>query len=153
MVPRTNSFLGELGKKWYVAPFFVLLLAISLGAGAASLPRFDKLEQQLHLRPDQKTQFDIAVASTQRALLAVALTALQLKQQAIDELSKPRPDFSTLADAHEKLVEQNRPLFKAAGDEWKKFTALLDDDQLVIAKKYLRDNLDDLFARLGPTER
>lgn len=131
----------------------VVLLAFSLGAGAASMPKFDKLEQQLHLRPDQKTQFDIAVASTQRALLAVALTALQLKQQALEELAKPRPDFSTLADAHEKLVEQNRPLFKEAGEQWKKFTAMLDDDQLVIAKKYLRDNLDDLFARLGPVER
>ena len=32
-----------------------------------------------------------------------------------------RPDFSTLANAHEALIEQNRPLFQAAGDEWKKF--------------------------------
>jgi len=126
-----------------------LLFAVSLGAAAAALPRFDKLEEKLNLRPEQKTQFDIAVASTQRALLAVALTAMQLKQQVVDELAKPRPDFSTLANAHEALIEQNRPLFKAAGDEWKKFYALLDDDQLVIAKRYLRDNLEDLFAKLG----
>ena len=127
----------------------VLVLAVSLGAGAASLPKLDQLEQRLHLRPDQKTQFDIAVASTQRALLAVALTALQLKQQAVDELGKPRPDFSTLAEAHERLIEQNRPLFKAAGDEWKKFSAMLDEDQRGIAKKYLNDSLDELFGRLG----
>ena len=126
-----------------------LLFAVSLGAAAAALPRFDQLEGKLNLRPAQKTQFDIAVASTQRALLAVALTAMQLKQQVVDELAKPRPDFSTLANAHEALIEQNRPLFKAAGDEWKKFYALLDDDQLVIAKKYLRENLEDLFAKLG----
>lgn len=153
MAPRTISLLGELGKKWYVAPFLALLLVVSLGAGAASLPKLDTLERQLHLRPEQKTQFDIAVASTQRALLALALTALQLKQQAVDELAKPRPDLSTLADAHEKLLEQNRPLFKEAGEQWKKFTAMLDDDQAAIARKYLSDNLDDLFARLGPVER
>ncbi len=131
----------------------VLLFTVSLGAAAAALPRFDQLEEKLNLRPEQKSQFDIAVASTQRALLAVALTAMQLKQQLVDELAKPRPDFSTLANAHEALIEQNRPLFKAAGDEWKKFYALLDDDQLVIARKYLRENLDDLFARLGPLPR
>jgi len=127
----------------------VLLFAASLGAAAAPALKFDKLERELHLRPEQKTQFDIAVASTQRALFAVALTALQLKQQAVDELAKPRPDFSSLADAHEQLIEQTRPLFKAAGEEWKKFCALLDDDQLDIARKYLRDNLDGLFGRLG----
>jgi hypothetical protein len=127
----------------------VLLFAASLGAAAASAPKFDRLERELHLRPEQKMQFDIAVASTQRALLGVALTALQLKQQVVDELAKPRPDFSSLADAHEQLMEQNRPLFKAAGEEWKKFCALLDDDQLDIAKTYLRDNLDGLFGKLG----
>jgi hypothetical protein len=127
----------------------VLLFTASLGAAAAALPRFDQLEQKLNLRPEQKAQFDIAVASTQRALLAVALAAMQIKQQLSDELAKPLPDFSTLANAHAAVVEQNRPLFKAAGDEWKKFYALLDDDQLVIAKKYLKENLEDLFAKLG----
>jgi hypothetical protein len=131
----------------------VLLFTVSLGAAAAALPRFDRLEEKLNLRPEQKTQFDIAVASTQRALLSVALTALQLKQQLVDELAKARPDFSTLANAHATLVEQNRPLFRAAGDEWKKFYALLDDDQLVVAKKYLRENLEDLFAKLGPIQK
>ncbi len=130
----------------------VLLFAASLSAAAAPALKFDKLERELHLRPEQKMQFDIAVASTQRALFAVALTALQLKQQAVEELAKPRPDFSTLADAHEQLIEQNRPLFKAAGEEWKKFCALLDDDQLDVAKKYLRDNLDALFGKLGSVD-
>lgn len=129
----------------------VLLFAASLGAAAAQLPglRLDQLERELHLRPEQKTQFDIAVASTQRALLAVTLTALQIKQQVLDELGKSRPDFSTLADAHEQVIEQNRPLFKAAGEEWKKFYALLDDDQVAIAKKRLQDHLDKLFSKLG----
>ena len=130
----------------------VLLFAASLGAAAAPALKFDKLERELHLRPDQKTQFDIAVASTQRALFAVALSALQIKQQVAEELAKPRPDFSSLADAHEQIVEQNRPLFKAAGEEWKKFCALLDDDQLDIARKYLRDNLNGLFEKLGSVD-
>jgi len=126
-----------------------LLFAASLGAAAASLPKFDQVERELNLRPDQKIQCDIAVASTQRALLGVALSAMQMKQQLADEIAKPLPDFSTLANAHERIAEQNRPLFDAAGLEWKKFYAMLDPQQLEFARKYLRDSVDRLFDQFG----
>ena len=125
-----------------------LLFAVSLGAAAAP-PQFDRIERELNLRPDQKIQFDIAVSSTQRALLGVALSAMQMKQQFADEIAKPLPDFSTLANAHERIAEQNRPLFDAAGLEWKKFYAMLDPQQLEFARKYLRDSVDRLFDQFG----
>ena len=117
-----------------------LLLALSFGA-AAGLPNFDGLEQRLKIRPEQKEQFDITVGSSKRALLAVGIAALQLKDRLTQELAKSAPDFRAFARANEDLVEQTRPLFKEAGEEWKKLYALLDDEQVEIAKSFLRDNL------------
>lgn len=124
------------------ARFFasLLLLFTALGASAA-MPNFDQLEQRLKIRPEQKDQYDLAVGATKRALLAVGLTALQLKDRLAMELAKPRPDFSALARAHEDIIEQNKPLFKEAGVEWKKLHALLDDEQVEIAKSFFREHL------------
>jgi hypothetical protein len=135
----TVAFVRALGA--------AILLAVSFGASAAVMPRFDKLEETLKIRPEQKEQFDVAVGATQRALLSVALTAMQLKERLARELSKPWPDLRAFADAHEALIEQNRPLFKAAGEEWQKLYALLDDEQVEIAKSFLRENLSALFFR------
>lgn len=140
-----SMFLRALGA--------ALLLAVSLGASAAAFPRFEGLEQKLDLRPEQKVQFDIAVAATQRALLSVAFGALQVKEQLIDELAKPRPDVHALARAHEAAIEQSRPLFRAAGEEWKRLLAMLDDRQVAIAKDFLRDNLDRIFAGIDSPQR
>jgi hypothetical protein len=123
-----------------------ILFAVSFGAAASMMPRFDELEQTLKIRPEQKDQFDMAVGATQRALLSVGLTALQLKQKLAQELAKPRPDFGALARAHEDVIEQNRPLFKAAGAEWKKLYAILDDEQIAIARSFVEDKLG-LFLR------
>jgi hypothetical protein len=133
----TISFVRAVGA--------AILLAVSFGAAASAAPRFDKLEQKLKIRPEQKEQFDVAVGATQRALLSVALTAMELKERLEQELSKPWPDLRAFADAHERIIEQNRPLFKAAGDEWKKLYELLDDEQVEIAKSFLRENLSSLF--------
>jgi CelD/BcsL family acetyltransferase involved in cellulose biosynthesis len=130
---------------WVRALGAAILLAVSFGASATAMPRFDKLEQTLKIRPEQKEQFDVAVGATQRALLSVALTAMQLKERLAQELSKPWPDLGALAEAHEAIIEQNRPIFKAAGEEWKKLYALLDDEQVEIAKSFLRENLSSLF--------
>lgn len=117
-----------------------LLLVLSFGAHAA-LPNFDGLEKRLKIRPEQKEQFDITVGSTKRALLAVGIVALQLKDRLAAELAKPAPDFRAFAQANEDLVDQTKPLFREAGDEWKKLYALLDDEQVEIAKAFLRENL------------
>jgi len=122
-----------------------ILLAVSFGASAAAMPRFDKLEETLKIRPEQKEQFDAAVGATQRALLAVAVSAMKIKQRIDEELQKPWPNFGVFYDLHEEILEQNRPLFKEAGEEWKKLYALLDDEQVDIAKRFLRDNLGRLL--------
>ena len=120
--------------------FSLLLVAVSFRASAA-LPNFDNLEQRLKIRPEQKEQFDITVGSTKRALLAVGIAAIQFKERLTAELSKNNPDFRAFARANEDMVEQTRPLFKEAGDEWKRLYALLDDEQVEIAKSFLRENL------------
>jgi hypothetical protein len=117
-----------------------LLLVLSFGASAA-MPNFDALEKRLKIRPEQKEQFDITVGSSKRAFLAVGIAALQLKERLAAELAKDSPDFRAFAHANEDLVEQTRPLFKEAGEEWKKLYALLDDEQVEIAKAFLRENL------------
>lgn len=122
-----------------------LLLAASFGAAAEGLPRFEQLEIDLKIRPEQKEQYDLAVGASKRALLAVGLAAMQVKERLAQELMKPRPDFHSLAKAHEEIFDQTRPLFKAAGEEWRKLYAILDDEQVAIAKRFLRDNLTRLL--------
>ncbi len=121
----------------FVASFFLVFLSFAAVAG----PNFDALEKRLKIRPEQKEQFDITVGSTKRAMLAVGLAAMQLKERLARELAKDNPDFAAFARANEDLVEQTRPLFKEAGTEWKKLYALLDDEQVEIAKSFLRENL------------
>ncbi len=124
-----------------------LLLALSFGANAGPLDRdFQKLEKQLHLTLPQKQQFDVAVGATQRALVAVAMAGMQIQERVKAEFAKPRPDLNILYDIHEQMIEQQKPLFREARDEWSKFFALLDDEQLRIAKRYIEDRLD-LFLR------
>ena len=126
--------------------FFATLFLLAFAFGAsAMMPNFDKLEQRLKIRPEQKEQYDLAIGATKRALLAVGLTALQLKDRLAAELAKPRPDFGALARAHEDLIEQNKPLFKEAGEEWKKLHAILDPEQVEIAKSFLREHLGRLI--------
>jgi hypothetical protein len=38
-------------------------------------------------------------------------------------------------------VEQNRPLFRSARDEWLRLYAMLDEDQVKIAKAYVERTL------------
>ena len=118
----------------------ILLLALAFGASAA-LPNFDNLEVRLKIRPEQKEQFDITVGSTKRALLGVGIAALQLKDSLAQELSKSNPDFRAFVRANEDIIERTRPLFREAGEEWKKLHALLDDEQVEIAKSFLREHL------------
>lgn len=120
------------------------LLCLSFAASAIDLG-FDRLEKDLRIRPDQKQQFDSAVGATQRALLAVALTGMQVKQRFEQELEKPRPDLGALAKAQEDVIDQLRPLFREARDEWMKLYAVLDDDQVAIAKGFVRERLDRLL--------
>jgi hypothetical protein len=125
----------------------LVLLAASMAA-SASMPRFEDLEKRLDIRPDQKEQYDVAVGATKRALLAVAASALEMKQRLAEELMKPRPDFSGFFRGADKVFEQQRPLFEEAGREWKKLFKKLDDKQVEVVKEFLRENLGELIAPL-----
>jgi len=126
-----------------------ILFAVSCGALAAASPRFDKLEEKLKIRPEQKEQFDAAVASTQRALVSVALIAMQIKQGLGEELQKPRPDLRAFFEAHRSFVEQSKPLFREMSEEWKKLYETLDDDQVEIARRFVQESLASLFFQQG----
>ena len=122
-----------------------LLFAVACSASAISMPRFDTLEAKLKIRPEQKQQFDAAIGATQRAMLAMGLLAVQLKDKLGQELLKPRPDFRALMDAQEALIEQTRPLFREAREEWARLYALLDPEQVAIARSFVDEHIGRLF--------
>ncbi|HET7402272.1 MAG TPA: hypothetical protein VFJ62_10835 [Usitatibacter sp.] len=130
-----------------IVMWFALLFA-AFAACASELTRglgFDELERSLHLRPAQKEQYDNAVAATQRALLAVTLQGMQLKERAAEELAKPRPDFEALARSQEYLIDDVRPLFGEAREEWLRLYAMLDANQAGIAKSFVQERLGTLL--------
>ena len=126
----------------------LLLLGLSMAAAAQSIPtpRFDELERKLQIRPEQKEQFDTAVGATKRALLAVGLSAMEMKQRLAQEFMKANPDFSFLFNDADKVFDQHRPLYEEAGREWKKLYAELDSKQVQTVKQFLLDNLGQLGA-------
>lgn len=125
---------------------FLALLCTSFAVAAGPIDRdFDRLERMLRLKPEQKAQFDLAVAATQRALLAVAMSGMQLKERVSREFDKSRPDLNIIYDIHEQLIEQNKPIFREARNEWMKLHAMLDPEQVAIAKRYIEDKLDLLL--------
>jgi len=125
----------------------LLLLAASFGALAQSLPDFDQLEKRLHIRPDQKDQYDLAVGATKRALLAVGLAALQMKDALVQEPAKPSPDFRALARKQNALIDDQRPLFREAGEQWKRLYGILDPSQVETVREFLRENLGRLLPQ------
>jgi hypothetical protein len=124
-----------------------IFCAFALAAQAQGFslgPRYDDLEARLKLNPAQKEQFDLARAATQRALLSIGLVALEIKGRLAAELAKDRPDFEFLTRDPEALVAQVRPHFREARAEWARLYALMDDDQVRIAREYM----DKQFAQL-----
>ena len=124
-----------------ILALFLTLLSMSAAAQLIPSPRFDELERRLKIRPDQKEQFDMAVGATKRALLAVGLSLMEMKQKLAEELMKPSPDFSRLFENADKVFEMHRPLFREAGIEWKKLYGELDPEQIQTVKRFLLDNL------------
>ena len=125
----------------FAAAFLLLGLSMAASAQAIPSPRFDDLERKLQIRPEQKDQFDMAVGATKRALLAVGLSVMDMKQRLAEEILKPNPDFGRFLDGADRAFDQHAPLFKEAGREWKQLYALLDAKQVEIVKGFLLDNL------------
>ena len=129
----------------FFAALFILLSCGSFAATIAmpdfQMPDFKSLERDLHLKPAQKAQYEVAVGSLKRTLLASAGIFMELKQQLADELMKPQPDFPRIFRSQQAAFEMLSPQLQETLDEWGKLYALLEDDQVVIAKRFLRDNL------------
>jgi hypothetical protein len=130
-----------------VAALFCLCLSTGATAQSIPTPRFDELERKLQIRPEQKEQYEMAVGATKRALLAVGLSAVEMKQRLAAELMKPSPDFSFLFNDADKVFEQHRPLFEEAGREWKKLYTLLDDRQVKVVKDFLSESLGGMLSQ------
>jgi len=128
------------------------LALLALASHASALSGFDDLEKSLHLNPVQKAQFETAVAATQRALLSVGLAVLQMKGRIAEELAKPKPDLGALARAQDDVVEQSRPLFREARDEWARLYAMLDPDQVAATRAFVEEKLRRL-ERIGESLR
>ncbi len=121
-------------------------LLLSLAAGASPFPRLDQFGKSLNLTPAQQVQFDAAVASTQRVIVAAAIDGMQMKAQVNAEFAKPRPDLEALARAKDASAERLKPLHDASRAEWLKLYAMLGDDQVAIVKSYLEDKMEHLDA-------
>ena len=123
-------------------------LCAALPAAAQGNFGFESLERNLRLSPWQKQQFDVAVLATQRAMIAIGLGALQAKSRLAQELLKDRPDPDAMLRAQEELVEFSKPHVRKARDEWLRFYAMLDDDQVRIAREFVDEKLR-LLERVG----
>ena len=124
------------------------LWLLSLGAFAATIevpdlkmPDFKRLERELRLKPSQKVQYDVAVASLKRTLLASATIFMEMKEQLAAEVTRSNPDFARLWSSQRAAFDMMSPLLAETLDEWQKLYALLEDDQVVIAKRFLQDAL------------
>jgi hypothetical protein len=127
------------------------VLLAPLGAGA-QLPGFADFERSLRLTPHQKDQFDVAVAATQRAMIAIGLGVLQAKSRLGNELLKDKPDVEQLMMAQQELLEFSKPHVQSARDEWVRLYATLDDDQVRIARAFIDEKLrllEQVGAQLG----
>lgn len=121
-----------------VAAFFA---AVPAHAFSVQIPDFDRLERELRLRPAQKAQYQAAVGASKRALMSVALAGLEIKERLSTEFAKSRPDLNALYQAHDLLVTQSAPLFREAHAEWSRLYAMMDEQQVAIAKSFIRDKL------------
>ena len=126
------------------ATWLWLLAALAVFCAPASayevrIPDFPLLEKQLRLTPLQKAQFDVAVAASQRALMAAALAGLQVKERLNAELNKPLPDLNVLFRMHEEVLEMAGAPFREAAREWERLFRLLDRRQVESAKRFLQD--------------
>lgn len=126
--------------------FLVACLVLLCASARASVPSFGfgDLERSLRLTPEQKTQFDAAVAATHRALLSVTLVGWEMKDRIGAELAKPRPDPEAFARIQDDAFEQTRPLFKEARVEWARLYAMLDPQQVRIARTYVEEQFEVL---------
>ena len=127
----------------------LLVFACSgVAAQSVQMPDFKRLERELRLKPEQKAQYDVATTALKRSLIASASTLMELKSQLGDELSKSVPDFRALWDRQRKAYELNEPIYRETLEEWSRLYAQLEDKQVIVAKRFLREALEGATASL-----
>jgi hypothetical protein len=103
-----------------------------------------RLEGELHLTPEQKAQYDAAVAASKRMLFQLTMAGVQAKARIEAELKKPRPDLNVLWELRDLIVEDGKTLRKEAREEWGKLYAMLNDDQVKILKQFIEERVEHL---------
>jgi len=110
------------------------------GAGI-SFPAITKVEKKLDLTPLQKAQFDVALAASKAAFLAIEANHKDLKMLADVELAKARPDLEMLANEVDETMEQGRIERLKARVEWLKLYNLLSDQQVAVVKSAIQEKV------------
>ena len=110
------------------------------GAGI-SFPAITKVERKLNLTAEQKEQFDVALAASKVAFLAIEANHKDLKQFAETELANARPNLEALSGEFDDAMEFGRNATRKARAEWLKLYAMLSDEQVAIVKEELREKV------------
>jgi hypothetical protein len=112
-------------------------------AGGAG-PWRHSLERSLKLTPEQKEQYDLAVGATKRLMLGLTMAAMEAKERLAAELAKSRPDFRSLENLHDEVMENSKTLRREAREEWMKLYAMLDQAQVAELRDFLQRRVDHL---------
>lgn len=110
------------------------------GAGI-SFPAITKVERKLNLTTEQKAQFDVALAATKVAFVAIEASHKALKEFAETELANVRPNLDLVAVELDDAVDANRIDSRKARAEWLKLYAMLSDEQVATVKAALQDKI------------
>jgi len=125
--------------------FLGLILLPGTGALAAggSLNLGD-LETRLQLTPEQKVQFDAALASSKQALFSLGIAAMQMQVRIASELSKANPDPDAIRREQDEVAKVVQPAFAAARTEWEKLYAMMSAEQAAMARTEVERRLAQL---------
>jgi hypothetical protein len=119
-----------------------LPLADAASPGAeVSFPAIARIEQKLNLTADQKAQFEVALAASKTAFLAIEENHKELKAFAEQELANTRHDLELLAAELDDAMELGRVQRHNARAEWLKLYAMLSDDQVAVVKTALQEKI------------
>jgi hypothetical protein len=110
------------------------------GAGI-SFPAITKVERKLNLTPEQKEQFDVALAASKVAFLALEANHKELRQFAQKELANARPNLEALSGEFDDAMEFGRTATRKARAEWLKLYAMLSDEQVAVVRDALQEKI------------
>ena len=134
---RIRSFLAVFAA----CAAFGLPAHAQLPGTGISFPAITKVEEKLNLDPAQKAQFDVALAATKLAFIAIEKSHKDLKTFAETELAKTRPNLDLLTGEMDDAMDLNRIERQKARVEWLKLYAMLSDAQVATVKEAMQEKL------------